>query len=290
MTSKSDNITRQKKRAPRVHIEYDLDEMSDSDPDAAKTLKEFFTYLSGRDEARELISKILGDPKLLAVLKSDQQEDKGAADKDTVDKSIEVIDDKEKKEQNLLNLAAELTPYMGDRKAEVIEPPHKRVGIDEELTDFEKRVVWKLRQTELSKPDETAIERSITDIVHAVMRDNGQRLVLLKAPMLWKERDKSLGQQPHEFIQTTYFDAGHNVDRATLRKLDRTLLLSLERQERDPEKAPPQDFLDRLPRKRDTVDAEVAYVKETGQRPTSYTERMRLEQAARRRGTTLGKE
>lgn len=165
-----------------------------------------------------------------------------------------------------------------------------RKRINEELTSFERGIVELLRQNTLSEAEQATAADGFRSVIQFILEDREAAQQLTAAPLLWKDRDKSLGQQPHEFIQATYFDAGHNVDRATLRKLDRTLLLSLERQERDPEKAPPQDFLDRFPRKGQQIDAEIAKVKETGDRPESWREQHRLRQAARRRGITLGKE
>ena len=161
--------------------------------------------------------------------------------------------------------------------------------ITRDLTEFETRILATVQGHDLSEAEQDQVITRLHASIDAVIQARATKPMPTEAPLLWRDRDKSLNQEPHEFIEATYFDAGIDVDRKTLRKLDRSLLTQLELQERDPERAPPQTFQDRFPRKSTQLDAEIAKIKETGERPDSYAERMRLIQAAKRRGTNLAK-
>ncbi|MGX9357509.1 hypothetical protein ACS3SW_20700 [Roseobacteraceae bacterium S113] len=195
-----------------------------------------------------------------------------------------IVDPKEEKSIiGYVNVAvdeANLAPYWLTQKTQ-------DGRISEELTDFENELLKVVRDSSLSEDEKTRIVSALRNAIEDIDRSRFAQLLPTEAPVLWRNRDKSLDQEPHQFIQATYFDAGHSIDRKTLRKLDRSLLTQLEAQERDPERRPPQEFLERFPRKKDQLDAEVSRIKETGERPHSWREQHRLRQAAKRRGTDL---
>ena len=121
--------------------------------------------------------------------------------------------------------------------------------IDGKITDFEYLVIKILRRAEFSEEEQKALAHSIDTSVNSIIRGRLERPKV--APELWVNRDKSLGEEPHEFIERvygSYIEAG-SLLRADIRALDDPLNSALARQEKNPKRAPPSSFY--LPKQQD---------------------------------------
>ena len=155
--------------------------------------------------------------------------------------------------------------------------------IDQELTDFEQRFLEKLRHNKMSEIEKNYLETGVETLLIDIKRERLRPEVPEIAPLLWVDRGNDSQETPHQFIEKHYgrfIDVGL-LDRTAVKKMDRTLITTLERHERSTKTRPPEEFIEKFPPSRKTVEKTKERYKETGEKPTDYRERVRLENALR---------
>lgn len=150
------------------------------------------------------------------------------------------------------NEVAELLKELQDENLDEIYKNFRyNVDIDTEITDFEFLILAALRRTSYSEEEQIKLTETVSHAVDSIIRNRVNRPTY--APELWVDRDPSLKEEPHEFIERVYakyLESG-TLLRADIRKLDDPLNSALARQEKNPKRSPPKSFY--LPKQHDSL-------------------------------------